>query len=508
MVRIKKSYRKKALELHPDRNYGNIEAATRQFADVQAAYEILSDPQERAWYDSHRDAILLDGDNGTTPHHDRGVRVTTAANILSVFTHYHGQLDYSDAERGFFSTVRNMFDNLAVEERESYEWDSVEGPYFPGFGTAKDAFADVVKPFYNTWSNFSTNKSFSWEDRFRTTDAPDRRVRRMMEKENKKFRDEAIREFNEAVRSLVAFVKKRDPRYEPTSQSEVDRQKALRDATAAQAARSRAANQANLDEQMQPEWTKADPAPENVFEESSEGDQEEFECIICSKVFKSEKQWQAHERSKKHLKAAQRLRREIVIESEALGLEAESCQGAVKHGIDVNVATIAGTIGSEIDANGTSSLDLQTRDNEETHDNTIKQSHARVAPYSQLPLDGPEVGSLSSDTDDVYTSRETSSQKANQNPPRSGSDVLVSYMKHGRARSALSSDPEMPSKTLPKVGKAKEKRARKAMRENEDQNQGEKVVSICMGYFDELIAINLVPVHLLPRGVPIEDTAI
>jgi DnaJ family protein A protein 5 len=60
--RIKKAYRKKALELHPDRNYGNVENATKKFAEVQSAYEILSDPQERAWYDSHRDAILRNQD--------------------------------------------------------------------------------------------------------------------------------------------------------------------------------------------------------------------------------------------------------------------------------------------------------------------------------------------------------------------------------------------------------------------------------------------------------------
>lgn len=44
--RIKKAYKRKALELHPDRNYNDTERATKLFAEVQAAYEILSDPQE------------------------------------------------------------------------------------------------------------------------------------------------------------------------------------------------------------------------------------------------------------------------------------------------------------------------------------------------------------------------------------------------------------------------------------------------------------------------------
>ena len=35
-----------------------MEEATRRFGEIQQAYEVLSDPQERAWYDGHREAIL------------------------------------------------------------------------------------------------------------------------------------------------------------------------------------------------------------------------------------------------------------------------------------------------------------------------------------------------------------------------------------------------------------------------------------------------------------------
>lgn len=38
-----------------------MEEATAQFRLVQQAYEILTDPQERAWYDKHREAILRGG---------------------------------------------------------------------------------------------------------------------------------------------------------------------------------------------------------------------------------------------------------------------------------------------------------------------------------------------------------------------------------------------------------------------------------------------------------------
>lgn len=43
------AYRKLALKYHPDKNPDNIEAAKQQFLLVQQAYDVLSDPHERAW---------------------------------------------------------------------------------------------------------------------------------------------------------------------------------------------------------------------------------------------------------------------------------------------------------------------------------------------------------------------------------------------------------------------------------------------------------------------------
>ncbi len=62
---IKSSYKKLARELHPDKNIEQPELAAEKFKELQHAYAILSDPNERAWYDSHREAILRGKEPGT-----------------------------------------------------------------------------------------------------------------------------------------------------------------------------------------------------------------------------------------------------------------------------------------------------------------------------------------------------------------------------------------------------------------------------------------------------------
>ena len=49
---IKKAYRKKAIEFHPDKNPGNAEAEEK-FKAAAEAYEVLSDPQKKAKYDQY-----------------------------------------------------------------------------------------------------------------------------------------------------------------------------------------------------------------------------------------------------------------------------------------------------------------------------------------------------------------------------------------------------------------------------------------------------------------------
>ncbi|KAG8529262.1 uncharacterized protein KY384_005897 [Bacidia gigantensis] len=340
---IKKAYRKKALELHPDRNYGNVEATTQLFAEVQSAYEVLSDPQERAWYDSHRNAILFgDDEDGSNYPYEHNVRMTTSHDILQTIGRFHGQADFTDSPNGFYATLRGIFTNLAKEEELACGWEGVEPFSYPSFGSANDDYQDTVRSFYAVWTAFATRKPFAWKELYKYSDAPDRRVRRLMEKENKRLREESIREFNDAVRSLVVLVRKRDPRVKSGKETEADRQRTLRDAASAQAARSRAANQSRADQSNAiPQWTNTAGLEESIIyeEESPVSSDETFECVLCDKIFKSEQQYNAHERSKKHARALRQVQKEMQQDDADLALHHSSPsdhEPDAEHGITSN----------------------------------------------------------------------------------------------------------------------------------------------------------------------------
>ncbi|KAF9160514.1 hypothetical protein DFQ26_005441 [Actinomortierella ambigua] len=326
---IKKAYRRKALEWHPDKNHHRTEEATKHFALIAEAYEVLMDPQERAWYDSHRDAILRGDERGGDQ--SETVAGTTAADLLKFYSGsaYKG---FKDTSTGFFAVYRNLFQKLAEEEQEAVELagNGDGGATYPSFGGSASPYESTtgeadVKQFYNAWLKFSTAKSFAWCDKYRLSEAPDRRVRRVMEKENKKLRDAARKEFNDTVLSLAAYIRKRDPRYATYVEEQKQKQEAIQAEVKARAGREKERLRALAAEFQEQAWARADEEEE---EEDDEGDEdgeeieEEFEhayeCILCDKYFKSERAWKNHEKSKKHLKAVEELREEMIDDENAL----------------------------------------------------------------------------------------------------------------------------------------------------------------------------------------------
>ena len=466
--RIKKAYRKKALELHPDRNYGNVEATTKEFADVQSAYEVLSDPQERAWYDSHRDAILRDEDDVSGDHYEHNIRVTTADDIMRMFTGFRGKLDLTDSDTGFYTVLRRTIDTLAREEELACEWEGLDYITYPSFGHADDAYDDVVRPFYAVWHAFATKKSFSWEDVYRYSEAPDRRVRRMMEKENRRFREEGIRDFNDAVRSLVAFVKKRDPRVKPSIQSEAERQKLLRDTAVAQAARSRAANKARQAQQeTTPGWMRpSEEQDPEISDDSEEAAQEQVECVVCKKSFKSEKQYEAHEKSRKHVRAVQHLKRQMQQEDRDLQLEeldaTSAQQPSVRNAVGSEEADVVPDVEVAVE-HGDRSNNLNS---ESDLLSEVERLDASASPRKSLdgissPIEANDCSESSSN--DEYTRRERIEERildVQEAAVHERIDVLAETLASKSLNQASDASAQQ------KMGKAKEKRARKAFQKS------------------------------------------
>lgn len=465
--RIKKAYRKKALELHPDRNYGNVDEATRLFAEIQSAYEVLADPQERAWYDSHSEVFL--GTNGASEdQHSYNIRVTTAEDVLKVFSKFSPRMEFSDSPSGFFGGLQEQFVQLALEERLACQWEDQDMVDYPVFGSRDDDFETVVRPFYAAWSGFSTCKSFAWKDAYRLSEAPDRRVRRMMEKENRRLREEGIREFNDAVRSLVAFVKKRDPRYKANAQSDAQRQETLRQSVAAQAARSRAQNQAKMADFVLPEWARSEERGVDEDEESSESEVESFECVACNKQFKSQKQFEAHERSKKHLKAVKQLCRDMRMENVELDLE------PTVSAISPDPVSTYGDAPSDEDNHDHLADSPTTIQPEEPLRESVDSDSQSHLSEEQSPVSGNHDKKPSSQdsqhrrdsldsVDEDYASRESVETRLRSDLDSSVSNDPITPLTDQLSSADLGDESPVP----PQVGKAKQRRAKKAARGSE-----------------------------------------
>lgn len=125
---------------------------------------------------------------------------------------------------------------------------------------------------------------------------------------------------------MVAFLRKRDPRY-----------KAYLAQQAAAAAKPKpkptsGASTPRPSTYLEQDWQRThviDAELDWVVAEGTE-DPEVYECVACGKSFKSEAAWDSHERSKKHLKAVEMLKLEMEVEEEELGLEQEQELGDVE----------------------------------------------------------------------------------------------------------------------------------------------------------------------------------
>lgn len=359
---LKKAYRRKALQLHPDKNPHDVEGANARFTLISAAYEVLSDPQERSWYDSHKSQILRD--DGEVPTAGEAPEMVFPSISVDELLWYFNPTLYTkmdDSLAGFFTIVGRLFERLAAEEVTHGKYQQLDGYskykddandvnaldssvlMFQRFGNSHLDYVSVTREFYNRWGTFLSCKSFSWLDQYRLSDAPDRHTKRLMLKENKKARDIGRKEYNETVRKFVSFVKKRDPRVKVgVERLERDRRRQQEEALQRQAQELKLQKMAETVQYEAPDWATmeaeeleeveallreeydflSDESSDSEFDEFADQiDPGVFECIVCDKLFKSKNQFDAHENSNKHKNMVKILREEMRQEGLELGID-------------------------------------------------------------------------------------------------------------------------------------------------------------------------------------------
>lgn len=135
-------------------------------------------------YDKHKEAFHKD-EVDVVDHTIDEVYFTTEC--------YSG---FNDSEMGFYTVYCQLFDQI-IEKEAPFK--DVENEYdYPRFGNSKTEL-ESVKQFYDAWQSFSTAFNFAHLNKHDIRDAPNRRIVRLMEKENKKLRDEAKKNRNTLI---------------------------------------------------------------------------------------------------------------------------------------------------------------------------------------------------------------------------------------------------------------------------------------------------------------------
>ncbi|CCI42017.1 unnamed protein product [Albugo candida] len=278
----------------------SIEEATKIFQELQHAYRVLINPHERNWYDNHRDQLL---------QYDRDASAEDGSIMFDHYTRDSAFKGYNDHQKGFFAVYSAAFQHIVdLEEIE-------EG--LPKFGNVTDELGSV-QDFYVKWMSFSTKRSFSWMNIYSTTEVTTRIFRRAAEKENKRRRERAKKNYNQKVRELVKFVRKRDSRILEFEQEKASQRESQRTFKAQRNLAKKAAyEQAKISFQRQQleawERNHVDSSAGEPEKTGSEQylngalpdwvqypDDAQLSCVVCDKTFNTDKQLRNHLYSKKH----------------------------------------------------------------------------------------------------------------------------------------------------------------------------------------------------------------
>jgi len=380
---IKKAYRKTALRMHPDKAHLNnitVDQATSRFQEIQEAYEVLSNPQERAWYDSHREQILSGKDLGEGGD--------TFTEDLNLWQYFGKSYPFDDTPGGFYSVYAELFKKIDAEEMQ---WQDNPKPA-PVFGSSTSPWA-VTGAFYSFWLNFCSERQFGHADKWRSQDGPNRQIRREMEAQNKNARTAARKEYNAEIRQLVQRIQNRDPRVK--AKKEEDEAKKVAKKKMDEALKEEEKKQKIIDREEARKaelerWAALDEERRAQGETLTDSNNEEkavYYCDACEKNFKSEKAFDSHCQSKKHKKMFQEyLSMEIAYKSddEGTGVRAEG-----KESMEIAHK-------SDDDEEGTGVLAVESDAEEHDVDSPIS-SRGNNSPSASSPKNAQAKGKLSPD---------------------------------------------------------------------------------------------------------------
>jgi DnaJ family protein A protein 5 len=268
-----------------------------------------------------------------------------------------------------------------------------------------------------------------------------------------------VKEFNDTVRQLVGFVKKRDKRFVKRQLEKALLEKetaALAERRKAEAKQEKHKKAAAFEEA---DWTKQDAdGPQWLRDEVDAADRAKREkadqrlelfCPVCRKLFKSQKQWENHEQSKQHKQSVLRLKEEMMADEELVRVamdEMESGSGSGGSGGDsdegdeddlregetrdgTEKADVSVDDGSDDDDNEDASDDDNDKGDDEGDDEKDDENdedamlarmmgHARVS--KKVPVANVTDGGVSSSDDDDARSVASSAfcDRAARNKPR------------------------------------------------------------------------------------------